>query len=197
MPEDWKLNMFKASGDIRNLIRTVNCIPSDYEGRCDILFNDINPLVVGRNLVVLYALLNPDVPIEHAAELSIHLMYSSCITSDMSVFLSKAMEIVAGLSFLGESPIQTRGIGNLKFTSTVGETVNFKVILEMLGSRYSVRTAAQFYSKIMCSRERQDYTDRYISGFEPNHRLAFAHYRATGILAPFSLDLSLYNEPNR
>ncbi len=66
-----------ASGDIRNLIETVNGLPKHYQGKCDILLNDIDPIVVNRNLIILFALLGSGPSMDEAAELATHLMYSA------------------------------------------------------------------------------------------------------------------------
>ncbi|KAF5385772.1 hypothetical protein D9615_002205 [Tricholomella constricta] len=185
---------FAASGDIRNLVKSVNGLPADYEGKCDIVFNDLNPLVVGHNLVVLWALLNSELAIDDAAELALHLMYSSCLTPNMAAFLSKSIDLITGLSPSKETAIPVRGRGELHARLTSDE---LGVTLDMLRSRYGVRAASYAYSKIMCSRERQDYTDRHLFALEPGHRLAFTRYRKSGILAPYSLDTSHFEEPNR
>ncbi|KAF8074568.1 hypothetical protein FPV67DRAFT_587451 [Lyophyllum atratum] len=191
--QDFKF-CFAASGDIRNLVRTVNGLPDAYQGKCDILFNDWNPLVVGHNLVVLWALLNPQLSIDDAAELALHIMYSSSLTYNMSAFLSKFMDVLDGLPLSRDTTLPIRGRGKLHVELA---SVDLRVTKEMLRSRYGIRAASHAYSKIMCNRKREDYTDRHLTGLEPSHRLAFSHYRSSGILGPFSLDLSHFEEPNR
>ncbi|KAG5643369.1 hypothetical protein DXG03_001017 [Asterophora parasitica] len=190
---DFKI-CFAASGDVRNLVKTVNGLPANYEGKCDILFNDINPLVVGHNLLVLWALLNPDLDIDAAAELALHLMYSSCLTSAMADFVSESIELIKNLPRTGQKAIPVRGRGKLIANLTSSD---LGVALDMLRSRYGVRVASLAYAKIMCNRKRQDYTDRYVSTLEPSHRLAFSRYRASGILVPFATPISHFDEPNR
>ncbi|GLB43235.1 hypothetical protein LshimejAT787_1301360 [Lyophyllum shimeji] len=185
---------FAASGDIRNLVRTVNGLPGDYQGKCDILFNDWNTLVVGHNLIVLRALLSPELAIDDAAELALHLMYSSSLTRDMSCFLSESIDFVRGLPPSRDAAIPCRGRGKLR---PILASSDLEVTMEMLGSKYGIRAATHAYSKNMCNRQREDYADWYLMGLEPSHRLAFSHYRSSGILAPYSLDVSHFEEPNR
>ena len=45
-----------ASGDLRNVVRSVNALPEDYAGHLDIIINDKNPLVVLRNVIILMIL---------------------------------------------------------------------------------------------------------------------------------------------
>ncbi|KAG6816033.1 hypothetical protein H0H93_008656 [Arthromyces matolae] len=183
-----------ASGDLRNLIRTVNGLPEDYAGQCDILFNDINPLVVGHNIVVLWALLNPGLEQDEAAELALHLMYSSMLTSSMSDFLSRSLSVLHDFNRGRHFSVATVGEGKLIIMLRPGD---LDVTIEMLQSRYGQSAAANSYSSMMCNPSRRDYSDRYLNSLEPAHRLAFTHYRSLGILAPFSLDTSTFCEPNR
>ncbi|KAJ8695118.1 hypothetical protein PTI98_007733 [Pleurotus ostreatus] len=44
---------FAASGDIRNMVQTVNGLPVDYAGKCSIVLNDKNPIIVARNMLIL------------------------------------------------------------------------------------------------------------------------------------------------
>ncbi|KAF5335053.1 hypothetical protein D9758_016329 [Tetrapyrgos nigripes] len=53
---------FATSGDIRNVIRTVNAVPEGYEGTLDIVINDRDEMVQCRNLLLLVTLgMLPDV----------------------------------------------------------------------------------------------------------------------------------------
>ncbi|KAG5338829.1 hypothetical protein C0989_006060 [Termitomyces sp. Mn162] len=83
---DFKL-CFAASGDIRNLVQTINGLPAGYRGKCDILLNDVDTITVNRNLVILYALLGSGPSIEQSAEMAIHLMYSSALPPAIATYL--------------------------------------------------------------------------------------------------------------
>ncbi|KAG6915707.1 hypothetical protein DXG01_010301 [Tephrocybe rancida] len=190
---DFKI-CFAASGDIRNLIRTITSLPAGYQGQCDILFNDLNPLVVGHNVVVLWALLNPTLTEDEAVELAIHLMYSSMLTPAMENFLLTSLDVVHGLTDGRSTSIPVNGRGTLNVF--LGPKY-LDVTKEMLQAKYGQRIAKHAYKSVMWSPERQDYTDRFLNGLEAGHRLSFLHHRASGILAPFSLDVSGFTEPNR
>ena len=45
-----------ASGDLRNVIHTVNGLPEDYKGTLSMVINDFNPQIVCRNYLVLMIL---------------------------------------------------------------------------------------------------------------------------------------------
>ncbi|KAG6817140.1 hypothetical protein H0H87_012331, partial [Tephrocybe sp. NHM501043] len=183
-----------ASGDIRNLVRTVNSLPADFKGQCDILFNDYNPLVVGHNIVVLWALLGQDIAPDDAAELALHFMYSSMLTPAMSKCLLKSLDMLNSITHGSANSVAIDGRGTLNVflaSNALDETK------KMLRTKYGQSVASRAYTNVMCSSERQDYTDRFINSLDPGHRLAFSHFKKSGILAPFSLDVSHFNEPNR
>jgi hypothetical protein len=46
--------LFAASGDIRNVVKSiVKCLPDGYDCRCLLVINDINFKVVARNAILL------------------------------------------------------------------------------------------------------------------------------------------------
>lgn len=71
--------LFAASGDPRNLIKTVASLPSTYHGSLECFMNDKDLDIVARNAIMLLAAiaLSP----EDAAETIIHLWYSAMIPS--------------------------------------------------------------------------------------------------------------------
>lgn len=189
--QDFKL-CFAASGDLRNLIKTINGLPEDYSGKCDILFNDLNPLIVGHNLVILNALLNRGIPLEEASELALHLMYSPFITKPASLFLNSAIGFLCNAPLSGN--LSHGGPGTLLALMQAG---TLERTINMLRSTYDRKAALQGYHGIMLNAQRQDYRDRYISTLRPDHRLAFSRFRHQGVLAPFWLDTIHFTEPNR
>ena len=68
-----------ASGDLRNVIHTVNNLPLNYSGKLTILLDDVQPSVAIRNLVLLLLLGDTSDPAQ-AAELAVHLWYSAFVT---------------------------------------------------------------------------------------------------------------------
>lgn len=65
-----------ASGDIANLVKTVNSLPDDYSGNLTVLLNDWSPFIAGRNFLLLLLLGTIPDP-DFAAELALHLWYSA------------------------------------------------------------------------------------------------------------------------
>lgn len=92
-----------ASGDIRNVVQTVNALPEDYSGHLTIMLNDLDGIVVGRNLLLLAVLGSID---DHsqAAEIALHLWYSAFLRQTHVAILSRIIwdmlhQMVEGDSF--------------------------------------------------------------------------------------------------
>ncbi|KAJ7036561.1 hypothetical protein C8F04DRAFT_1337414, partial [Mycena alexandri] len=185
---------FAASGDLRNLIMTVNDLPDNYQGKCDILCNDLNGIVVNRNLVILFVLLEAGTDVAEAAELAVHLMYSAALTPAMANYVAQCTEKIYGTHGTESAVWDTRGIGKLRSLQWISD---IQPALRMFRSKYHLVDALTSMRSIMWSPERVDYRDRYLSSLQPGHRLAFSRFRTTGILLPFGVDICHFTEPNR
>lgn len=88
---------YLASGDLRNLIMTVNNLPHDYVGQLTVVLNDRERFVVLRNILLLSVLGTiPDK--RRAADVALHLWYSAFVPQDYhGDFLSLAAPLAMGL----------------------------------------------------------------------------------------------------
>ncbi|KAG5651573.1 hypothetical protein H0H81_008221 [Sphagnurus paluster] len=194
-------NLCLAScGDIRNLVQTVNGLPKGYRGKCDILLNDTDAIVLNRSLVILCALLSAGPSIEESAELAVHLMYSAALTPASAAYLRGCTRIVYGdgasdgdMSF--QCTLETRGPGKI---CSMQSTMSMRRPIEMFLSCYELRNALEGMRRTMVS-ENLDchHLDRYFANLKPSHRVSVVHFRESGILAPFSLDVRGFSQPNR
>ncbi|KAJ6580854.1 hypothetical protein B0H19DRAFT_1369334 [Mycena capillaripes] len=189
-----------ASGDLRNLIRSINSLPSDYAGYCDVLLNDTNPVLVNRNLVILFVLLSSGPSLEEAAEFATHLMYSAALPEAGANYVQRCIEFIyasggefeVDLSF--QRCLDTRGEGKVY---SVQPSAGIKRLLEMFHSNYTLSAALRNMKDITLASDRLDFREKYYAGLKPSHRMAFHRFRETGILAPFSLNTSNFTHPNR
>ncbi|KAJ6485552.1 hypothetical protein C8R45DRAFT_1145973 [Mycena sanguinolenta] len=185
---------FAASGDIRNLIMTVNDLPDNYTGKCSILCNDHNGVIVNRNLVILFVLLSAGADVVDTAELAVHLMYSAALTPAMADYVQGCIETIYGTHGPQSGVWDTRGDGKIHSLQWLRD---IQPALQMFRSKYKLPVAIANIHSILWSPGRVDYRDRYLSKLEPNHRLVFSRFRTTGVLAPFGVDVSHFTEPNR
>lgn len=47
------LRLYSVSGNLRNVVKTVNGLPEDYTSTLKVVLNDFNPIVVCQNIMVL------------------------------------------------------------------------------------------------------------------------------------------------
>lgn len=180
-------------------MRTINGLPNNYRGKCTVLFNDKNPIVLNRNVVILFALLSHGPTIDEAAEFAAHLTYSAGLSEVSAAHLNRCLAIIYGQGgWEGQKVtsgcLNTRGVGQLHLLQFVGD---MKDPLEMFVSNYTLSEALEHMRSVMLHPSRVDYRDRHSDILSPAHRMADAHFRKSGILASFSADTSHCTEPNR
>lgn len=160
--------------------------------------NDIDPVVVNRNLLILFALLGAGPSIDEAAELSTHLMYSAALPQANASYLQWCIDYVYGHRSEGDMSyrvaLSTRGPGKIY---SMQPTAGMKQPLEMLQSTFDLPTAIASMRRTYNEAANSDDHDRLLSKLVPSHRLAFKRYRDTGVLLPFSQNTRTFTQPNR
>lgn len=110
-----------GSGDLRNIIRTINELPSDYSGEITVLFNDPEPIVVARSVVFLLALGRSSDKAK-AADHALHCLYSTFISTIHEFGVRLAVKPLLDSCFVGG--LKVDGDGNHTFSSPLGATSN-------------------------------------------------------------------------
>ncbi|KAG7085598.1 hypothetical protein E1B28_003149 [Marasmius oreades] len=195
---------FTACSDIRNLVKTVNSLPKDYTGRCEILMNDTDATVINRNLVVLFALLGAGPSLDEAAELATHLMYSTILTPRGAAYLQRCIEYIYASDTSPQEQtmsfrvrLSTRGSCSTIYSTQT--TTGVRQPMEMLYGQ-SLFTFSAAMKSMRCTIMQHDNADRwdwFLSKLTPAHRMSFKNYRDSGILSPFSLNTTNFTQPNR
>ncbi|KAL1728476.1 hypothetical protein EV714DRAFT_285697 [Schizophyllum commune] len=190
---------FAASGDLRNVVSTINGLPEDYAGKCRILINDCNPCVASRNLLILYALLRSGRSIEDAAETALHFWYSACLrpydAAEMYLCAERLYESAdtASASPTLDGTYDLRGGGKLHAKQPLKSNPSMRMLL----STYDMDVALTDMRTIMLNPRRVDYRDRHLAALKPSHRVSWTRNRESGILSTFAADVADYSEPNR
>ncbi|KAG8909828.1 hypothetical protein FRC01_006709 [Tulasnella sp. 417] len=189
---------FAASGDLRNVIKTINGLPSDYTGKCTLVINDFHPLVAIRSIVVLCMLLSSGHSEEAAAEVALQLLYSSKLTSAQDSFLQLWIDLLEKME-QKRPPLCT---SQLSFGSHC--TLEWAYPSEVGALLAALRTPAYPTSKaeadrrrIMLAPERIDYRERYYASLRSRHRAGFAYQRQTGVLLPIGQPINSFSTANR
>ncbi|KAG8929397.1 hypothetical protein FRC01_004405 [Tulasnella sp. 417] len=190
---------FAASGDLNNVIKTINGLPLDYTGRCTLVINDFHPQVAIRNVMILCMLLDPWGPsAELTAEAVLHTMYSASLTSAQHEFVADWMDRIIKFSQGNPEPFH----GEKSFNSRSSLEWWFPWHVDMLFHRikaasYSRADCEADRRRIVLSSQRFDYRERYYSTLRPRHRAGCSHWLDTGILLPLGQPVDSYNMPNR
>ena len=179
-----------ASGDMRNLIKTLDEFHESYESKLDIVVNDKDECVALRNLILL-ALFGLEDRYE-AAETIVHLWYSAKLTrkhaKTIETFLTPVVDAVC-LELSAEdaesNQVVARSIpvGKGQFQARIRTSQWFQ-LQSMLSKQLDVQKGLGERSHIML--ERTDHIHRILFNMRNGHRrVAKDNFRRCGILLPF------------
>lgn len=191
---------FAATGDLRNIIKSIIGIPDDYNGTCLCIVNDKDQLVVARNVVMLLtSLIFPPII---AAELILHIWYSARLTPKM---LQDVKDRVRPLIAEVVKKIeQKKNDVLLSKTWTFGTRVlslrlykqQWSSILRLFDGEQPVSKSEEERKYVMLNETRVDYRERRLFMLSPSRRACSFKMRETGMLLPFGSCLDGYNCSN-
>lgn len=192
---DFKL-AFPACGDFRNVLKTVNSLPSDYSGDLTILIND-NILTISARHVILLILLGTTADESLAADLALHFWYSAFVPVEYKEKYSEAARLF--LDSLDENedispPVFLGPSSNMRYPITHEDCESY--IRHCGVTRIPASQARGEYFRIMHLSLRRDYFSKIYYNMRPSHRVGLQEYRRTGVVLPFGADLSRFSEPN-
>ncbi|KZP28089.1 hypothetical protein FIBSPDRAFT_917742 [Athelia psychrophila] len=191
---------YVASGDIRNVIRTVNELPPDYSGHISILLNDREPAVVARNLLLLTILGMVDGD-SLAADVALHFWYSVFVPMGYDTCINYAMMRISEHSD-SKAALLSMPLGPNACVKTCTFSAHTKAALsQMMGMdvnlRLGIEAASKEYSRVRFEPSRKDRHDRRYTRLEPSHRFGALEYRRFGIVLPFGAGNNRFSTPNK
>ncbi|KAL8792020.1 MAG: hypothetical protein Q9195_005361 [Heterodermia aff. obscurata] len=191
---------FAASGDLRNMICSVNGLSNSYKGTCAIVLNDKNYNVVARNITML--LLAAHLPPLDAAELILHVWYSGRLSQGMLDAIKKYVkeavaEVVAKIKGKSDNVMQSKKwtYGDVEMRVCLYKP-QWNTLLQILEAKHEVQKTEQERQKIVLAPSRIDYRDRELYKLSGPRRLCTTKFRETGVLAPFGSCLEQFNCSN-
>ncbi|KAF7867297.1 hypothetical protein EAF04_005380 [Stromatinia cepivora] len=200
-PEEFNL-LFAASGDIRNVVKSIIGLPVAYTGKCEIVINDRDFDVVARNAILLLTALVFD-PVE-AADIMLHIWYSAFVPESVPEKLQEQI-----LPLIADICMKVRGRPEKSLQSKTWKFGTRKLSLtlpkaswDLLPSFLKVPnglTASQA-QKVMVETtlapSRRDYVERALYSKPPAWRFCAVRFRTDGILLPFGNSRKEFNTPN-
>ncbi|KAL4922141.1 hypothetical protein BDW62DRAFT_217950 [Aspergillus aurantiobrunneus] len=195
--------LFAASGDLRNVVKTISRIPPEYGDTLEITVNDRDFDIVGRNVILLLIALSIEDK-DEAIDCMIHLWYSALVReSDLQLIQRRIRTRIQNVC---------KTIENNKLDGPAAKTWRFgdrslRLVLEApswnrLLSFFDVPTglkaerAQEIRRAVTLAEAREDYYDRFLYCQSPAHRLAHQKFREEGLLLPFGLSSHEFCVPN-
>jgi hypothetical protein len=192
-----------ASGDLRNIVKTIACLPTSFTQSTDLYINDRDLDIVARNLILLLIGLIVEEDNE-AVECMIHVWYSAFLREcDMAILRDRVRPLVEDVC---------RKIQDRSPDVDLGKTWKFaqhscrveltkeswgKVLL-CLDNIQSLSTdqAKQRRNAVVLAPEHVDFTERRMLALTPTHRICKKRFREDGLLLPFGAFRLDFKVPN-
>ncbi|EIN05899.1 hypothetical protein PUNSTDRAFT_145782 [Punctularia strigosozonata HHB-11173 SS5] len=187
--------MFANSGDLRNVIKTVNSLPLDFQGKTTIVLNDRDPWITVRNAVILRTL-RASGDKRLLADIAYHLWYSAFIPDSYSMTYGDYIHAIG--VHTGDRYDVNLGAASALHVEVTADVRALCTSLVASGHLYSSREAAVEYSIDRLRDDSHiDLHDRHYYRLRPSHRLALREYRSFGCVVPFGTHFTHYPSPNR
>ncbi|KAG5658031.1 hypothetical protein KAF25_006982, partial [Fusarium avenaceum] len=195
--------LFAASGDLRNVIKTISQLPEGHDKPLHITMNDIDFDIVARNVIMLLiALIAEDQ--DEAIDCIIHVWYSSFIRkSDLDIIQQRVRPLIASIceehkdkpadgSIFTKWEFGRRSLNLDLQKSAWDKLLLFTEVPEGLTTEKAndIRTATTL------AESRKDYRDRHFLFLSPSRRVAAQHFREDGTLQTFESQRAESSEPN-
>ncbi|KAE8361677.1 hypothetical protein BDV27DRAFT_26211 [Aspergillus caelatus] len=193
--------LLAASGDLRNLVKTIASLPDRYRGYIHLDINDRDDAVVARNLIFLLVSFN--LPPDIASEAILHLWYSAFLPEPLLQSIRRAV-CPTIRDFLAAKPVQAAGLLQKTWScgsSTLAATLTraeWDRVLSYLPEvpDISYDKAVTLHKSVTLAHSRRDYRDRALFPLHPSWRLSVWKFRSDGILLPFGVSREDFRVPN-
>ncbi|KAJ5742608.1 uncharacterized protein N7511_011340 [Penicillium nucicola] len=205
-------SQYKASGDLRNVVKTVSELPQLFAQRIDLTINDRDFHVVARNAIILLFCLTaleitsiPPGGFANAESL-IHLWYSASLPKNITTQLVSRVkpfftEVCGQITAEATGEIVERTWNfsrkkSLRLVLRKEEWYRLEALCEV-PSDLTQQKALHIRTATTLAPERRDFRDRwYFKDTTPSVRLSKQKFREDGLLLPFGYDRADFSSPN-
>jgi hypothetical protein len=195
--------LFAASGDIRNVVKTiVDGLPDGYACRCLLVINDVNFTVFARNAILLLIALSLE-PNE-AVAIMIHVWYSALLPRVMidtlhRLVLGRISDVCEKIKDKPSTSIQAKtfyfGRRSLRLVLKKQQWDELKEYCNV-PQDLTKDDAQAIRRRIMLAPERVDYLHRALCNQPSQFRVATVTFRKDGILLPHGTSRQEFDTPN-
>ncbi|KZV61894.1 hypothetical protein PENSPDRAFT_642878 [Peniophora sp. CONT] len=185
---------FPASGDIRNVVKTVNSLPEDFTGKLTVVLNDIDSLVSIRNALLLTILGDPEVDSRRAADVALHLWYSAFLPMEYHIDIIQHSSKFA----THEGGPQRIALGSRSSLETFVKTGvrEYAGAFSLGADFYDAGQATNELARVRFDPSRVDLHHRIYCRLEPSHRLSLNEFRRFGLVLPLGAHNAHFSTPN-
>ncbi|KAM0319007.1 hypothetical protein ACHAPQ_010503 [Fusarium lateritium] len=199
-----KLNLlFAASGDIRNVIKTIAKLPEGHVKPVNITINDRDFDIVARNVIMLLIALTAEDQ-DAAIDCIIHVWYSAFIRkSDLDIIQQRVRPLIANICEeqkdkpADHSIVTTWEFGQWSLRLDLQKSAWDDLLLfTKIPKDLTAEKANEIRTATTLAESRKDYRDRHFLFLSRFRRVAAQHFREDGILQPFGSQRAEFSVPN-
>ncbi|KAI1764418.1 hypothetical protein GGR53DRAFT_322938 [Hypoxylon sp. FL1150] len=205
--------LFATSGDLRNVVKTIQSLPDEFNHALTVTINDREPSTTARNAILLLLILSTldlqeaiQINIEPLVDALIHVWYSAMITGDiLSRLQSKVKPLIEEACQLTADRDPDDIVGK-RWVFSMGATLCLNLrkaewahVLSLLDipEHLTAESARRIRHATVLAPERADYRDRwYFKDATPSMRIAKERFREDGLVLPFGHPRHGFNIPN-
>ncbi|KAJ5150509.1 uncharacterized protein N7500_010698 [Penicillium coprophilum] len=211
-PKDIAL-LFAASGDLRNVVKTIADLPDSFEQKLHVSINDRDNVVVVRNVILLLLALSASDTasseagnVQDISEALIHLWYSSFIPERVLAHLQKTVRPLIGDACDEASNLQPGALMSKTWHFASQKSLRVELrredwlrVKDFCGVpetlTYEKARAARI--SVTLAPQRKDYLERWhFKELSPSVRVARQRFREDGLLLPFGHSRRGFHIPN-
>lgn len=192
--------LFAASGDLRNIVKTIAGLPEGYAGKCFVVVNDLNTAITARNTMLLLTTLRfePEV----AAPIMLHLWYSAILPQNVLEVLQIGIlpyvkDVCRKVRSRPETSMQAKtfqvGSNTLRLILKEWEWDGLAAMFHV-PEGLSTPKAQSIRRSITLART--DHIDRSVYKMSPGQRAGAMDMRRHGVLLPFGASRKDFSVPN-
>jgi len=194
--------LFAASGDLRNVVKTVVGIPGQHHGDCVVVLNDKEFDIMARNAIMLLVALHFDV--DTAVPMIIHIWYSALLPASMVQALqSDILPLVADVC----EKIKSKPSGSLQAKTFLINGRRLRLVMKkeewsrlaeyfQVPAGPNVTDADIVRRRVTLAPERIDYRERSMLQWSPALRQVEMHFREVGVMLPYGCSTAAFDTPN-
>jgi hypothetical protein len=195
--------LFAASGDLRNVVRSLIGLPEEYNKTCTVVINDHNSTIVVRNILLL--LIAYQFEEYEAVPMMIHLWYSAFLPKCMVEALQKTLlprldQVCNKIQHRSTEFIQTETIrvenkSSLRIMLSKGNWFRLKAAITVPAG-LTASAANQVRQATTQGSTRADALEFELFLRRPAKRAAWKAFCEDGVLLPFGSSRDSFDTPN-